>query len=874
MKKIFTILVVITLIIIMSVSPLCVRAESTEASLMQGVKHSIEREMAVLSYFNIIDGDTSPDEELTKLDFIMMLSRMLTKGTVPAAEGKRIFYDCEPTDPYAAEVEFAYNKGIINGDKEGFLRGNTKLKMTDAVVMTIRALGYETVAQQNGGYPTGYLITAGKLNLTRGVSGSYDNAITLSDASKIVFNAMNAPSLEVYLEYNDDTYMVETNKTILSSVYDVSMVKGVIDGNRYVSLPTGKGMANDEITINGMRFKEGNTDATNLLGYYVEGYFITDDYDNRTLIHVDYSKNNVIRFNADDCIWYKPGEISYYDQLTNKEIKKKVSPLASTTVNYTPYKMTGNMKLPVSGDFEIIDNDDDEVYDVVRVNSYEVFVVSGKNGEGNLLYNKNNTADNINLDDYELPIIKSTDGTMLGKDSLEGGKTYFVQRNKDIEYLCMIELDKNATVTVGEFDVQDGDKTVTDKESNVTYGISPFYDKLSSNPTIKLGDTYNFVLDIYGDICAVKSNSVSGNLKYGYLVNYTRSFRGIDETVKFRIFDSEGEFLMLTAEKRIKTNLYDTIKATDLVQKNISDGIIMYSVNQEGKLNELNFPVDNFEDGFKLIGETGEKNDAMYKNQSGTIGGKILLDKDTIIFVVPEDISEEEKFYIYKSGNMVHNNYYSYSKGYSSNSESFVSEAVVIPQESTAMLASTSSVLVVQEVSDYYNEETGETGKKLKGYADGVYKELPVWSSISLSYTHSGKNYMVAEGDVIKFAADKSGKIMSFSVLFSNDANAVLSNNGEKPFTNTERDDYGTIMQRMDNCFKIMHSDESNMSDDLYVIQSSTGIYEFDSSNRRGAKLSAIDYNQIESKEDNPESNATVYVRLVGSAPTIVVIYK
>lgn len=874
MKKIFSILVAMTLITTMLITPLCVRAESTEASLMQGVKHSIEREMAVLSYFSIIDGDISPDEELTKLDFIVMLSRMLSKGTVPISEGTRIFYDCEPTDPYAGEVEFAYNLGIVNGDSEGFLRGNAKLKMTDAVVMTIRALGYETVAQENGGYPVGYLMTAEKLNLTRGVDGAYNDPITLSDASKIVFNAMNAPSLEVYLEYNDDTYMVETDKTILSSLYDVSMVKGVIDGNRYVSLPAGKGVANDEITINGMRFKEGETDATDFLGYYVEGYFITDDFDNKTLIHIDYSKNDVIRFNADDCIQYKPGEISYYDELIDKVVKQEVSPLSSTIVNYTPYKMTGIMKLPVSGDFEIIDNNDDGVYDVVRVNSYEVFAMSGKNAEGNLLYNKNNTADNIDLDDYEIPVIKSSDGIKLEKDSLAEGKIYFVQRNKEIEYICMTELDKSVTVTVSEIGMQDGYKTVADKENNVVYEVSPYYDKLSSNPKIKIGETYNFVLDIFGNICAVKSNSVSETLKYGYLVDYTRSFKGLDETVKFRIFDAEGEFLMLTAEKRIKTNLYDSIKATDLIQKNISDGIIMYSVNQEGKLNELNFPVDNFEDGFKLIGETGEKNDAMYKNQSGTIGGKILLDKDTIIFVVPEDISEEEKFYIYKSGNMVHNNYYSYSKGYSSNSESFVSEAVVIPQESTAMLASTSSVLVVQEVSDYYDEETGETGKKLKGYADGVYKEFPVWSSISLSYTHSGKNYMVAEGDVIKFAADKSGKIMSFSVLFSNDANAVLSNNGEKPFTNTERDDYGTIMQRMDNCFKIMHSDESEMSDDLYVIQSSTGIYEFDSSNRRVAKLNAIDYNQIESKEDNPESNATVYVRLVGSAPTIVVIYK
>lgn len=882
MKKMFVKMLAMILAIILPIVPICVKAEDAEIlseegsgiSLAESAEFSTEKELAILSYFDIIDKEASPDAELTKLDFILMLSKMLLKDAAPTSEGKKLFYDYEPTDPYAAEVEFAYKAGIITGDSEGFLRGNAKLKMTDAIVMTIRALGYETVAQQNGGYPYGYTIAGGTINLTQGLSGSYNDVITLREASKLIFNAMNVPTLTFFSEYKDYTYMIETGKTILSSLYDVSLVKGVVDGNRYVSLPAGNGVSANEVSISNMRFKEGETDATNLIGYYVEGYFVSDDYDNKELIYVDSSKNDVSRFNVRDCIYYKPGEISYYDEVSKKEVKHKISSLASTLVNFAPYKMSKDFVLPVIGEFEVIDNDRDGVYDVVRVSSYEVFVMSGKNADGNLLYNKNNTADNIDLDDYEVPVIKSSDGTKLETDSLEEGKTYYIQRNKDIEYLSMIELDNSVNVTVGEINVQDGCKTVTDKESNVSYDISPCYDTIASNPTIKLGETYNFVLDIFGDICAIKSDFVSGTLNYGYLVNFTRSFTGLDETVKFKIFDTEGEFLMLTAEKRVKTNLYGTIKATELIQKDISDGIVMFGVTQEGKLSALDFPVSDATEGFRLVGETGERSESQYKNQSGTIGGKILIDKDTVIFVVPEDISEEERFYIYKSGNMVHNSYYSYSKGYSANTDSFASEAVVIPQESTAILTSGSSTLVVQYVSDYYNAETGEEGKLIKGYADGVYRELPVYSSLSLTYSYAGSNYTVAEGDVIKCVTDKSGKITNYSVLFSNAARAVLSGDNDKVFTSTERDDYGTIMQRKDNCFKLMRAGESQMSDDLYVIQSTTAVYEFDSSKRGRSKISVIDYNQIETKEDNPESNATAYVRLVGSAPAVVVIYK
>lgn len=874
MKKILIKMMAMLLTIFLPFSSVFVKAESTGISSEESTGFSSEKELAILSYFNIIDKETSPDAELTKLDFILMLCKMLLKDTSPTAGGEKLFYDYEPTDPYAAEVEFAYKSGIISGDSEGFLRGNAKLKKTDAIVMTIRALDYEVVAQKNGGYPVGYTMAAKTLKLTQGLSGLYSDVITLREASKLVFNAMNVQGLTFYSKYNDNTYMEETDRTILSSLYKVSLVKGVVNANRYVSLPVGNGVLDDEISINGMRFKEGKTDATNLLGYYVEGYFLVDEYDNKVLIYADYSKNDVSRFNVRDCNYYKPGEISYYDEVTKKEVKHKISPLASTLVNFAPYKMSEALAFPVSGEFEVIDNDRDGVFDVVRVSSYEVFVLAGKNTDESILYNKNNTADYLDLSDYKAPVIKSSDGTKLEIENLEEGKTFFIQRNKDIKYLSMIELDNSASVTVGKVTEQDGSKIVIDKESDISYRVSPCYYSITSNPTIKIGETYLFLLDIFGDICAIKSDFVSNTLNYGYLVNFTRSFQGIDKTVQFKIFNTEGEFLILTAAKRVKTNLYGNIKAEELIQKNISDGIVMFGVNQEGKLNALDFPVSDATEGFRLVGETGAKSESLYKNQSGTIGGKILIDNNTTIFVVPDNKSEEEKFYIYKPGNMVHNNYYPYSKGYSSHTDSFASEAVVIPQESTAILTYNSSLLVVQNVSDYYDEETGEEGKQLNGYADGVYRELPVYSSLSLAYSYGGNSYTVAVGDVLQYVTDKSGKITNYSVLFSNAARAVLSGDNNKAFTSTERDDFGTIMQRIGNCFKFMHTGKNQMADDLYVIKSTTGLYEFDSSKKTVSKLSIIDYNQIESREDNPDSTATAYVRLIGSVPTVVVIYK
>ena len=54
--------------------------------------------------------------------------------------------------------------GIINGNN-GYFEPDANIQYIHAVKMLVCALGYDIIAQENGGYPYGYLMTATNLKL-------------------------------------------------------------------------------------------------------------------------------------------------------------------------------------------------------------------------------------------------------------------------------------------------------------------------------------------------------------------------------------------------------------------------------------------------------------------------------------------------------------------------------------------------------------------------------------------------------------------------------------------------------------------------------------------------------------------------------------
>lgn len=60
--------------------------------------------------------------------------------------------------------------------------------------MLVSAIGYETYAQAQGGWPTGYKTYAASLDITKGISGIKDSTeLTRAQVAQMIDNAMDTP---------------------------------------------------------------------------------------------------------------------------------------------------------------------------------------------------------------------------------------------------------------------------------------------------------------------------------------------------------------------------------------------------------------------------------------------------------------------------------------------------------------------------------------------------------------------------------------------------------------------------------------------------------------------------------------------------------
>ena len=93
-------------------------------------------------------------------------------------------------------INVATDQGLVEGDDVGTFRPDQQIKYSEAVAILVRALGYAPQAEAKGGYPSGYLVTASNIGLTKGVSATADQLISRGAVAQMAFNALTINLME------------------------------------------------------------------------------------------------------------------------------------------------------------------------------------------------------------------------------------------------------------------------------------------------------------------------------------------------------------------------------------------------------------------------------------------------------------------------------------------------------------------------------------------------------------------------------------------------------------------------------------------------------------------------------------------------------
>lgn len=299
LKKLVSVIVTVAMLI-SSFAALSVSAAYPDVDESNSYAKAIE----VLSGLGIVKGDDegnfNPTNDIKRSEMVALICRM--KGEEGIATSTAQEFDDVPANHWAAGyISWGVASEIIKGYGDGNFGPDASVTLQDAVVMIVRAAGWERIANRSdyGGYPTGHMRIANARGVMDGISYTATKAATREVIAQAIYNGLTMPLVE-YISFgenaDDDRYAIYDGRatgyelaTLLTNTNRIYKVKATIDATAKdtLSLKTEGGDKVDMTIIGHYDYTDmhadlatavvpfvGETKAADYLGYIVEAYLV------------------------------------------------------------------------------------------------------------------------------------------------------------------------------------------------------------------------------------------------------------------------------------------------------------------------------------------------------------------------------------------------------------------------------------------------------------------------------------------------------------------------------------------------------------------------------------------------------------------------
>ena len=412
---------------------------------------------------------------------------------------------------------------IVNGYSDGDYRVNNLITYDEAYTILVRCLGVGGVAEENGGFPGGYMRKAYELELNKDIVSSGSSYVSSEDAFILCYNALFSEYLELSSsEGNEATYKV-SSANLLESVFDVFRKDGILDGVDLTRLAGKNDVKPFFISVDGFEIERAEYNCYDLLGYRVRTYYKhTEGEETQLVLILKSGKNNEVSVDVSDISEIGESYLEYYPEGIENGVKKKR--LSFDGFKYVLYNgVSTDKELNLSmlegknGTVKLIDNDGGSGYEVICVDVYEDYVVSKTDVSLKKLYDKINTSKSIVLDNtVDEPYTVIFDGEMneIGIESVSEGSVVSVYESAEDAYQKYIRAVVSTDTVNGVISSEEGgfEKICMGDTFYELTGacLDEFEDKLT------LGSNYKLYFNRAGKVAFIESVSAAGSL-IGYL---------------------------------------------------------------------------------------------------------------------------------------------------------------------------------------------------------------------------------------------------------------------------------------------------------------------------------------------------------------------
>ena len=516
------------------------------------------------------DGTFGPDKLVTRAEITKMIVDALAERSSAEASTESTKFADVSADHWA--------KGYINqGVADGFIAGmsdtefdpDANVTYVQAQKMLVSAIGYETYAQAQGGWPIGYKTYAASLDITKGISGIKDSTeLTRAQVAQMIDNAMDAPLCVIAswkTEWNGSkTPNLETRdgkegrayETLFTEKHDAYKVYGrVTETSKTGSVDTDKvtfqvekadNFDDQEVKADSPVSEDmyiGDSKADNYLRTYSQALIQKNDDDEFTILSIaaaaanksvtvaseDFDENK----STDEALYFFPagttkGSTKY--QL-DKDVKIYINGVESSKSiaelrDYLDKNETASVTL--QKETETGSTSTSAKYNTIMVSSYVTAIVD------EVIDKTNETS--VNFDTYSSGIqakmtVNKDDDNYTYSFKLDGKEI----EAKDLQQNDVLNISYDTTGSFRESsfydvivtrNVVDGVKCTSRNDSKGEYTIGGTKYKAAEGMDIDVETSteYSLYLDHFGRIAKADENSVSKN--YGVLKNIYKKAGG------------------------------------------------------------------------------------------------------------------------------------------------------------------------------------------------------------------------------------------------------------------------------------------------------------------------------------------------------------
>lgn len=847
-----------------------ITAGITATVLMQGVSGfakipadvagtRYEEPIQVLSALNIMNGDENgafrPDDTIIRSEVTKMaICALGLSDAAEASKGTSKFPDVPKSHWANGYINLATDMGIIIGDDRGKFRPNDTITYAEAMTIMVRALGYEPKAQEKGGFPSGYILTASETGLTNKVQGTASTPISRGNVAFLTANALETKLMEQTNFGSNPEYGV-VNKTLLGDRLGVTKHEGQVIAIPNSSISGESKLSHGQVQI-GEEVYETAYNMSNLLGFNVT-YYIEDEgkgTEQLILAVPTTGKNKTLTVTSKlfEKTTEKNGKkvIEYFESENSSKTKTaEISPAAKLVYNGKHAELSDELLniAKKSGTINLLDTDKNGVYDIIFVTVYRNMVVDTVSVNGKITDKYNQPALLLN-EDVEYTIEKGLD--QLKVSDLKEYDVLSIAESLDKKFYIVSVSDKAIT---GKVSAKNDDGFVIDGK---TYEVADNY-----TDSITIGLEGKFYLDIDGKIAAIDtSGQLSSN--YAYLV---RGYETEDEVVKFRFFTKDGKDTTVTAAEKIRVNGSGGKRATEVLASLIGDGkdvtkqLVTYTTNSDGKLTAINTAKDNTSNG-----NTDTSNftlnyildDAIFTEATKKLGN-IRLNDQTVIFNIPSD-SKDITDYSMATIDMFEDKE-SYDVLVYDRTEDFTAKAIVVTNANFKTNAD-SPIAVVKNISTGTNNDD-EITDVLRALVGG--KEETIFAE-SEGILKKGDKPLKA-GDVIQYKKNADGEIVSIRVLL--DIETKATEKAEEPAENLAII-YGKVTKKFSSSINVTVNDGETLN---FKISDDVLVYSVDTQVSKN-QVTLAEINDIQSFDETEQNR--VFIKLYKDMVQEIVIVK